>query len=148
MLCGCGSNDENTSKGETSSLTASQVLDKLEQSGLTESLDARADYGDEVFNDNCYSLYGASIDELSDGGIMYVSSGKLSDEISIISSETADCEKLLTERAQSRANDFEGYVPDEMQKAEKALVFECGGFEILVISDSSDEIKSKIESFY
>ncbi|MCD8094983.1 MAG: DUF4358 domain-containing protein [Ruminococcus sp.] len=142
LLCGCGSYEN-----LKTDVSVAEIFDALEQSGLSEKLDERAELGDELFDEACEALYGVTADELTDGGIMYVSSGKSADEISIISG-SADCEKLLNERAKQRESDFEGYAPEESQKATDAEAFECGGLYVLIIADedSREQIKDEIIS--
>ena len=158
-FCSCGKRSENknmggtvaaTSEAATDSVcekeqtTASEVLDKLSESGLCPELDERADYGSDVFTNACDKLYSEPAESFSDGGIMFVSSGAAADEISVLKSDSADCQKLLEDRKQRRYKDFEGYAPAELDKIDKARIFEAGGLWILIISDKAEDAEKLI----
>ena len=128
---------------EETSLTAAEVFDTLRKSGLCDELDAVETLGGETFDGVCEKLYGIAPSELSEGGVMFVSSGTLADEVSVLGGKEGLAD-LLKERGASRAKEFEGYAPEEHTKAEKAIVFEHKGLSVLVISDNADKIKKSI----
>lgn len=152
LLSGCGgdssSEDKISASNTDNSVTAVQILDALEEKGYDSAMDARAVYGDESFNGACEKLYGVTADSLTDGGIIYDSTGSTADEVSLIkaSDDSVDCEELLNNRIQARIKDFEGYKPDELGKIESAEVFSCGDLWVLVISDDPEKIKQDILS--
>lgn len=143
LLCGCGDGKKtDPDKGDTkTSVTASEIADKLK----TEypELDGEAVYGTDEFSASCEKLYGQSADKFSDGAILYVSSGKSADEISLLKGDGA--KDLLLERKKNRAADFKGYAPEESKKCEDAEVYETNGFCVLVISEDTDDVKAKID---
>lgn len=138
---GCG--DDGAEKSDAADISAAQMLDALGGKSYSETMDAKALYGEETFEESCEKLYGADAESFSDGGIMYASTGALADEISVIKAAdgSTDCEQLLRGRIETRINDFEGYKPDELDKIKAAEVFNCGDLWILVISDDSAQIK-------
>lgn len=146
-LCGCGSREgeqgsEPSAQSAAEQLAAaSELMDKLTQSGLCPELDERADIGSDEFATACDKLYGESADKFSDGGIMFVSSGATADELSVLKSDSADCAELLEQRRQRRYKDFEGYAPAELDKIEKARIFTAGGLTVMVISDKAEEVE-------
>lgn len=154
LLCGCGNTSgkvtdskpvENTSQTEqTSSHTAAEIFDMLSSSGKADVLDERADFGSDDFTSACPKLYGVAADSLTDGGIMFVSSGQQSDEVSIL--KGADI-SVLKDRAETRAKDFEGYAPEESEKAKNAEIFRCGDFAVMIISDNASELKKLITEY-
>ena len=118
------------------------LLDETTVKGDTSS------YGFDTF---CAKLYGGlSADELSDGAISYASSGGNADEVSLL--KAADDKKqgelsaVLKDRLDMRRHDFEGYKPEELPKIDKARVFECNGFCILVIADNAEDIEKAFKS--
>lgn len=152
MLSGCGgdpsSEDKASANNADNSVTAVQILDMLEEKGYDSVMDARAVYGDDSFSGACEKLYGVTADSLTDGGIIYDSTGATADEVSLIkaSDSSVNCEELLNDRIQARIKDFEGYKPDELGKIESAEVFSCGDIWALVISDDAEKIKQDILS--
>lgn len=136
---------DSSSEEEAQTLSASEVFDMLGKSGLCDELDTKELLGGETFGSVCGNLYGIEADELTEGGIMFVSSGMLADEVSVLGGKEG-LSAVLEERVKSRAKDFEGYAPEEQVKAEKAIVFEHKGLSVLVISDNADKIKKSILS--
>ena len=144
-LTACGKSSKGSESASAPSaevqMTASELLDKAEASGLCSKPDVRADLGSEVFDNACEKLYGEPAGSFTDGGIMFVGSGAEADEISVLAGKDTDCTELLTQRRDRRYKDFEGYAPDELEKIEQAEIFTVGDLTVLVISDSADEIK-------
>ena len=126
------------------------ALEKAPDSLLDETT-AKGDTSSYGFDTFCAKLYGGlSADELSDGAISYASSGGNADEVSLL--KAADDEKQseltarLKDRLDMRRHDFEGYKPEELPKIDKARVFECNGFCVLVIADNAEDIEKAFKS--
>lgn len=155
MMTGCSS-DKNSSAADTvsssvsSSETATQegktakdILSEIDN----ENLDGKAFYGDETFSENCKKLYGADESAFSDGGIIYATGGGLADEVSMLKTKDGkSAENYLTSRLEARKTTFKNYKPEESDKLDNAEIFHSGDWWVLVISDKSDEISSKIKS--
>ena len=140
LLCGCG---ESKTGGDKTALTAKEVFDIVSAEGLCPSADVRAELGSEGFDNACPKLFGIEPSALTDGGIMYVGAGTSADEIAVLGGN-GDFRTVLEAHAQSRANDFKGYAPDESDKAKNALIFTEDGLTILVIADNAEEIKDRL----
>lgn len=126
------------------------ALEKAPDSLLDETT-VKGDTSSYGFDTFCAKLYGGlSADELSDGAISYASSGGNADEVSLL--KAADDKKQseltakLNDRLDMRRHDFEGYKPEELPKIDKARVFECNGFCILVIADNAEDIEKAFKS--
>lgn len=140
LLTGCGSG---AGKNGSTSRTAAEILDTVSSEGLCPALDTRAELGSEGFDNACPKLFGIESTELTDGGIMYTASGQTADEIAALKGD-GDMTQILTEHAKTRAASFKGYAPDEQQKAENALVFDCGGLTVMVIADNAEQIRDRL----
>ncbi len=141
MLCACS--QKNTDNNSTvQSVGAEVILSRVSKSGQAEVLDEQLLKGESEFDENCEKLFGVTAQEISDGGIMFVSSGSGADEISVLKCENA--EELLERRRQQRYSDFEGYAPDELEKIENAVIFEYEGEYILIISDNAESLKNLV----
>lgn len=149
LMSGCGadtsdSGDDTLSSQKTeqkTEVTAAEILDKLMASGKAEKMTARADFGSEDFNSMCDLMYGVTLDSLTDGGVIFEETGQSADEVSLL--KGAD-ESVLKSRAEQRAAVYDGYAPEEAEKARNALVFTYEGFSVLVIADNAAEIKDII----
>lgn len=146
---GCnGGAVESESFGETNTLSAKEIIQKLADESGDNNLNTLAFFDEDIFKNNCEKLYGISYEVLSDGGIVFAGSGGLADEVTILKAKDGNIKKLtsmLESRIERRISDFTGYKPTEISKIEKAVVFECGGFAILIISDNGEILKHQIE---
>lgn len=141
MLCACSQkNTDNDS--EVQNVGAEVIFSKVSESGQAEVLDEQLLKGDSEFDENCEKLFGVDVREISDGGVMFVSSGSGADEISVLKCDNA--KELLEKRRQQRYSDFEGYAPDELEKIENAVIFEYKGEYILIISDNAESLKNLV----
>lgn len=144
--CGGKTSDSGASASskleEQEQLTSTELIYRVEENGHCHDLNEKVFFESDVFKSNCEKLYGEPAESFSDGAIMFVSSGETADEISVLKSDSADCEKLLEERKQRRYKDFEGYAPGELDKIENAEIFEVGGLWVLIISDGAEELKA------
>lgn len=148
-LSGCGSSGEKSESSANSSLSrkeelcAKDILTQIDDRNLTDS----AFYGDETFDRNAEKLYGVSVDEIGDGGIIYAGDGGLADEVSVLKlSDGASAEKILSDRMNFRLNQFETYKPEETKKINAAQIFQANDYWVLVISDNAEEISDEIKN--
>ena len=148
-LSGCDSSSEKRKSSEKSSISQQQelfakdILTQINDESLTDS----AFYGDETFDKNAEKLYGISVDEISDGGIIYAGDGGLADEVSILKlSDGGNAEQIFSDRMNFRLNQFETYKPEETKKINAAQIFQAGDYWVLVISDNADEISDTIKN--
>lgn len=128
---------------------AKDILEEIKASDEAANFNASAYFDSEVFEKNCKKLYSFKFEKLSDGGIIYVDSGGLADEISLIKpadGDTAFAIKALEARKQMRIQDFTGYKPEELGKIENAQIFEAGGYAVFIISDNAEELAEKIKA--
>lgn len=133
---------------ESNKITAKEIIQKLVEQSGDENLNSFAFFDEDIFKENCKKLYGIEYDELSDGGIVFSGSGGLADEVTIICGRNGKTEKLLdllSERIERRIRDFTGYKPSEISKIENGVVFEHGGFAVLIISDNCESLKGQIK---
>lgn len=148
---GTAGNKSNSSSAsaEEVSLTAEEYINKaleIKPNSLLDATTAKGDTSEYGFDNFCIKLYnGLDPEELEDGAISYASSGGNADEISVLKakdpSKQNELTKKLEERIQVRHHDFEGYKPEELDKIDKAEVFEAGGYSILIIADDAAAIK-------
>lgn len=134
---------------QESEKSAKDILEEISSADEAEIFNASAYFDDDIFKKNCKKLYSFDIDKLSDGGIIYVDSGGLADEISLIKpadGDTAYALKALEARKQLRIQDFKGYKPEELDKIENAQIFEAGGYAVFIISDNAEQLAEKIRT--
>ncbi|MGN0623985.1 MAG: DUF4358 domain-containing protein [Oscillospiraceae bacterium] len=134
---------------QESEKSAKDILQEISSADEAVNFNASAYFDDDIFKKNCKKLYSFDIDKLSDGGIIYVDSGGLADEISLIKpadGDTAYALKALEARKQLRIQDFTGYKPEELDKIENAQIFEAGGYAVFIISDNAEQLAEKIRT--
>lgn len=80
----------------------------------------------------------------------YSSEGK-ADEVAVIcthsQSDTKEAVKELNEHAEGRVQMYKTYAPDQVSRAENALVFSEGRYAVLIISDHPDDVKKAFSDF-
>ena len=150
LLSGCGkaAGEEGSSAPDSTQSTeqkkeysAADILDRVSASGYADNMNVRAELGSEDFDGVCEKLYGVTPGSLTGGGIMFEETGQLADEVSVLKGAG---EEVLRARAEQRAAVYEGYAPEEAEKARRAEVFTFEGFSVLVIADNASEIKKII----
>ena len=52
--------------------------------------------------------------------------------------------KVLEARKNQRIKTYQGYAPKEADKIEKAVIFEYGGFAVMIISDNAEQLRSTL----
>ncbi len=155
MLGSCGGEDSKADSGKSSQNSETAESSQTEESEVTakevlsaidnELLDGDAYYGEETFDNNCPKLYGIEADKLTDGGIIFATSGGNADEISMIKPADGKGKQILESRLSSRSRDFETYKPEEMPKIDSAEIFSAGGYDVLIISEDASSLKKTIE---
>lgn len=127
--------------------SAFEMLSKLKSSDGSENLDSAAYFDDELFKSNCAKLYSIEYEELSDGGLLFCGSGEYADEVSMLKPESGDvfeAVKAFEARKNQRIKTYQGYAPKEVDKIEKAVIFEYGGFAVMIISDNAEQLKATL----
>ncbi len=149
LLSGCGNSIVKSKSGESvtqcseqkEELTAAAILDRVAASDKAEKMNVRAVYGSDEFDAACENLYGIGTDSITDGGVLFEETGQSADEVSVLKGSV---ESVLTSRAEQRAAVYDGYAPEEAEKARNAEVFTYEGFSVLIIADNAAEIKKII----
>ena len=85
-----------------------------------------------------------------DSYFLAYSSEGLADEVAVIilkdSSDADEAEESLKKHVQGRVSLYQSYQPDQVARAERALVFTEGNYAVLIISDNQKDIKDAFES--
>lgn len=162
LLAGCGSGGESSPREDMSSAASvrSEAGESVQERTVSlgelcaeitasdeKTFTGSARMGESPFDSNCKKLYRCELSELTDGLIVYNSSGGLADEVSVIrrgDGDTAAAEKQLSERRDVRYNDFEGYAPDELPKIKNGLIFSEGGYSVLIISKNAAGLEKTV----
>ena len=91
-----------------------------------------------------YALDSEKIEEIK----VYLSSGATAEEIAIIKSDDVSAvEEAVKKRVESKKKDFEGYLPEELEKLEDPVIITRGNYVILCITSDS-ELARKIITNY
>jgi hypothetical protein len=90
-------------------------------------------------------------DTVSGFFLSYCADGSQADEIAVIelknSSDKKDMLQSIQDHVEGRVNLYASYGPDQVQRAENALIFDDGNYVVLIISDQQDQVKAAFEDF-
>ena len=129
-----------------SQMDVKEVLNQVSLVDVDSTLDCVSYYNDEMFKEHFKKLYGIEYNEISDGAVVYSSDSACASEVSILKADDKSLNDVLENRVNNRLKTFQGYSPTEVKKIENSCVFEYKGFYILIISDSVDAIKEKMQN--
>lgn len=95
----------------------------------------------EVDFDLVYDMEGIEVNE----SVVYVSSGATAEEIAAFQCKTEDdakkAQEVLENRVEEQKESFQNYVPEELEKLDKAVIIKEG--KSVVLSISNDDPKAK-----
>lgn len=118
---------------------------------LAQSLLNDISYEDEltsVEGNMFHMIYGISVEDVSEYEA-YVSTGATAEEITVIKAKDEEAAKAIkdkfTERVQAQKSSFANYIPKEVDKLEKAVVYQEGVYVILSISNESEKAEEIIK---
>lgn len=100
-----------------------------------------------IDDDIAEAIYGFN-EENVDSMSTYIGSGATAEEVTVVEFEKlgeADKE-LFEKRIQNQIKSYETYIPEEIEKLEKAVVMYSGNVAVLCVSQDSDNAKKVIES--
>lgn len=145
-LCGCGGNE--TSPTQTADMEAMQTALLAADPTLPEMRSITGQVGD------AETLFAYVSDlpyeQVDDFLLSYSAEGK-ADEIAVIAvKDPADAEAAadtLRAHLDQRLTLFRQYSPDEVSRAEKALVFTRDQYAVLLICDGNQDVKAAFEEF-
>jgi hypothetical protein len=138
--------------GSTS--TSSVTLDELEEAMLSAdpslpemtTIDSRSENADALFS------YLSDVDyaKINRFFLSYCSDGKEADEIAVVelksSSDVTAMRASLQSHVDGRIALYSTYGPDQVAKAEQALLFEQGNYVVLIISDRTADVRAAFET--
>jgi predicted small secreted protein len=104
-------------------------------------------------NDNADSLftYLSDVDYTKVSGyfLSYCADGKQADEIAVVelknASDKQDMLQSLKDHVDGRINLYSTYGPDQVSKAENALIFDKDNYVVLIISDNQNDVRAAFE---
>lgn len=145
-LCGCGGNE--TSPAQTADMEAMQTVLLAADPTLPEMRSITGQVGDaETLFTYVSDLPYEQVDDFL---LSYSAEGK-ADEIAVIAvKDPADAEAAadtLRAHLDQRLTLFRQYSPDEVSRAEKALVFTQDQYAVLLICDGNQDVKAAFEEF-
>lgn len=134
LLTGCGNKEQE-------SIDAKEVADQL----LNEvTYDSNMD---QMNDDMIALLYDVDAADVSKQ-IVYCSTDATADEIAVFESTSKEAaeriETAVKQRVEDQKSSFEGYVPKEVDKLEKAVIKKIGNVVILSVSNDSDKANEVI----
>lgn len=138
-ISSCENNTKDSQMGVKEVLNQASIVD------IDSTLDCVSYCNEAMFKGYCKKMYDLDYNEVSDGAIVYSSDSACASEVSILKADGKSLNDVLKNRVNNRLKTFQGYSPTEVKKIENSCVFEYKGFYILIISDSVDAIKEKIQ---
>lgn len=147
-LCGCGGK-ETTAKKESDApkLSCKEILTQALKDAEGIKTDSTLFYEEERYEELFEYLYDTSPDRAKDGAYAYAAAS-YADEISIIlADEEKDVSVIknhLEDRVERRAQDFQGYEPEEEDKVWNSVIDTNGNYVIMVIADNPQDIVDNI----
>lgn len=149
VLTGCGSKDAGTSEASETTSAAASASAKA----IGADLAGKITYQDELSEmdiDTASMFINLSDVNVVDSAI-YESSGATAEEIIVLEcASSADASKaagLFKTRVAEQKENFEDYVPEELNKLGKAVIATSGNFAVLSVSDDADTAKSIISDY-
>ncbi len=146
-LCGCGGN-EAPAAAQTADMEALQTALLAADPSLPEmrSITGKVEDAQKLFT----YVSDFSYDKVEDFLLSYSAEGK-ADEIAVIAvKDPADAEEAaetLRAHLEQRLTLFRQYTPDQVSRAEKALVFTQDQYAVLLICDGNQDVKAALENF-
>lgn len=100
-----------------------------------------------VDDDIAEMLYGFN-EENVDSMATYLGSGATAEEVTVVEFEKlTDADKALIEkRIQSQIKSYETYIPEEIERLEKAIVLYSGNVAVICVAKNSEDAKKVIEN--
>ena len=145
-LCGCGGNG--TTPAQTADMEAMQKALLAADPTLPEmrSITGQVEDAEKLFT----YVSDLPYDKVEDFLLSYSAEGK-ADEIAVIATkDPADAEEAadtLRAHLDQRLTLFRQYSPDQVSRAEKALVFTQDQYAVLLICDGNQDVKAALEEF-
>lgn len=146
-LCGCGGN-ETPAAAQTADMEALQTALLAADPSLPEmrSITGKVEDAQKLFT----YVSDLPYDKVEDFLLSYSAEGK-ADEIAVIAvKDPADAEEAagtLRAHLEQRLTLFQQYTPDQVSRAEKALVFTQDQYAVLLICDGNQDVKATLEDF-
>ena len=143
MLAGCGGKQQPTVSMydlQKAMLEADKSLPEMQ------SVNGSSEDAARLFTYLCDLPY----DQVEDYFLAYSSAGK-ADEVAVIamkdSSKIDAAKKALEAHVQDRVSLYRNYEPEQVARAEKALIFTQQQYAVLIISDGSSSVRQAFQSF-
>lgn len=142
-LCGCGGKEAPEARVDMSKLQETMMAadDSLPE---MKSIDSTQEDAEELFS----SLSDVDYDKVQDYFFCYAAEGTAS-EVAVVfvkdEEDVPEVEKSLREHIESRILTYQNYSPDQVEIAEKALVFSNGNYVAYVMHESPSYIKASFE---
>lgn len=142
-LCGCGKKEAPEAKVDMSKLKEAMMAadDSLPE---MKSIDSSQEGAKELFS----SLSDTDYDKVQDYFFCYAAEGTASEFAVIFVKDAEDVpemEKSLRDHIESRILTYQNYSPEQVETAEKALVFSNGNYVAYVMHESPSYIKASFE---
>jgi len=145
-LTGC---DENKS---TETVGNQQILSQADVKVLGEYIVDNTEFEDyisQVDNEIFFSLFNLDEDVIEDA-FFYSSTGATAEEVAVIKAKDGNGEAVMKAcegRIQAQKDGFENYVPDELDKLSKPVIFNADNVTIYVVCDDSEAAEKLIANY-
>lgn len=127
-----------------------QKKEELDQEALLKELKKELPFSDElaeIKENMVYHLYlldSKKVDSIT----VWTSSGATAEEIAIIkTNDIKEAKKAIEKRIETKRNDFDGYLPKELEKLKDPVIVTKGNYVILCITSDPKKARTIIDQY-